>query len=288
MCETVGYCSLYINSDLDVSTIARAISAADPPPAIQSSSLVGDLELSFYENPDADSNLAACRDYLYFPVVIEALPSIGTDRTIYKAAIARLLERIWGYGLEAVAGCDFQSELPRAGGAYITPDRIQDNPLTHAAWGNNVELVRRMLRYGTNPDYPDSSGKTALTRASGSGNIQIMKMLLDCGADIDGSKTAVFEGVFTPLMAAAWKSTEAISLLLSLNMDPNVCDRWGRTALMFAALYGPTDVIIKLLENGADAGLVESRGMTAAELARRIRQDEHIARVIEEWGRNQG
>jgi len=104
-------------------------------------------------------------------------------------------------------------------------------------------------------------GATAFWRAAQSGDVTLMKLLLDKGAD---PKIATAHNV-TPLAVASgigwvegitfeWseaENVEAVKLCLDLGIDPNAADDEGRTALHGAAHKGRNDVVKLLVEHGA-------------------------------------
>jgi uncharacterized protein len=104
-------------------------------------------------------------------------------------------------------------------------------------------------------------GATPFLRAAQSGDVAVMKMLLEHGAD---PKLATANGD-TALMVAAgigwvdgvtyeWseaENLEAVKMCLDLGIDPTVADGDGRTALHGAAHKGRTGVIRLLVEHGA-------------------------------------
>jgi ankyrin repeat protein len=104
-------------------------------------------------------------------------------------------------------------------------------------------------------------GATPFLRAGQSGDVAVMKMLLEHGAD---PKLATANGD-TALMVAAgigwvdgvtfeWseaENLEAVKMCLDLGIDPTIADGDGRTALHGAAHKGRTDVIRLLVEHGA-------------------------------------
>lgn len=121
----------------------------------------------------------------------------------------------------------------------------------------------------------DENGATAFLRASQSGDVELMKLLLARGAD---PKIATLLGV-TPLHVAAgigwvegityeWspKATfEAVKMLIELGLDVNSQADTGRTAMHGAAHKGRTDVIQILADHGAkldvrDYGNTDNRG----------------------------
>ncbi len=121
----------------------------------------------------------------------------------------------------------------------------------------------------------DEEGATAFFRASQSGDIDLMHLLLEYGADPFINTTLNV----TPLQVAAgigWvegvtqehstaKTVEAVQLLLDLGIDPNVQADTGRTALHGAAHKGATEVVQMLVDAGArmdvrDFGNTDNRG----------------------------
>jgi ankyrin repeat protein len=126
----------------------------------------------------------------------------------------------------------------------------------------------------------DEEGATAFLRASQSGDVELMKLLLARGAD---PKIYTKLGV-TPLAVASgigWvegitsehspeQTLEAVKMLLELGLDPNHQADTGRTALHGAAHKGATEVVRVLVAAGArmdirDFGNTDNRG--SAELA---------------------
>jgi ankyrin repeat protein len=104
-------------------------------------------------------------------------------------------------------------------------------------------------------------GATPFLRASQSGDVALMKLLIDHGAD---PKVATSNGD-TALMVAAgigwvegvtyeWSEAdnlEAVRMCLDLGIDPNITDGDGRTALHGAAHKGRNGVVQLLVEHGA-------------------------------------
>jgi ankyrin repeat protein len=121
----------------------------------------------------------------------------------------------------------------------------------------------------------DENGATAFLRASQSGDLTLMKLLLAHGAD---PKIATALGV-TALQVAAgigwvegityeWSpkdTLEAVRMLLDLGLDPNAQADTGRVALHGAAHKGATAVVQLLVDHGAklnvkDYGNTDNRG----------------------------
>ena len=104
-------------------------------------------------------------------------------------------------------------------------------------------------------------GATPFLRAAQSGDVKLMKLLLEHGAD---PKINTAQDV-TPLAVAAgigwvegvtyeWSekdNLEAVKLCLDLGIDPNIGDDQGRAALHGAAHKGRLEVIQMLVDHGA-------------------------------------
>jgi ankyrin repeat protein len=109
-------------------------------------------------------------------------------------------------------------------------------------------------------------GATPFLRAAQSGDIVLMKLLLEHGAD----PNIPTDHKVTPLMVASgigwvegvtyeWspeQTREAVKMLLDLGADVNAQDELdGRTALMGAAHKGRNDIVQLLVDHGADLSL---------------------------------
>ena len=163
----------------------------------------------------------------------------------------------------------------------VNPDYVVEHPLTDAARKNDIDVVYTMLYYGTDPNVSNSDGVTALSSASFNGNVRMMKMLIDAGADINGRATGAQKPTHGPIMSASGRSREALRLLLDLGADVNLQRSDGVTALMCAVNAQRIDAVRMLLDAGADPNLEDSHGRTAAQIAREQYHNEEIAQMIE-------
>ena len=147
---------------------------------------------------------------------------------------------------------------------------------------DHLDYIKRLLAAGANPNLRMRSstetrtvfthqwlfedGATPFLRAAQSGDLVLMKLLLEHGAD---PKIATIWNV-TPLMVASgigwvegvtyeWspqQTYDAVKLLLDLGADVNAQDTLDeRTALMGAAHKGRNDIVELLVQHGADLSI---------------------------------
>jgi uncharacterized protein len=146
----------------------------------------------------------------------------------------------------------------------------------------NAQL-KQQVPYRTKLDRGDdtmlTTGTTPLLRAAKAGDIAVMKLLLEKGAD---PKLATRNGV-NPLMAAAGLGTkeedttgrrktqadsiEAIKLCLQAGIDINAVDSRGQTALHGAAFWGLDDIVQFLADHGAKLDVKDRQGKTPLDAA---------------------
>ena len=168
--------------------------------------------------------------------------------------------------------------------------------LHHAVFHGDLADVKRMLAGGSAPNLPsirliirgsnfkdsECTDISALELALRKRHIDIFKVLLAAGAEVNGSggnllqlavrKRPEFVGVLltlgvdpnTALMsAAANRRTESIKLLLAAGANPNIKNYKGRTALMEASGHGRTEIVKILLAAGANPNDRNELGKTA-------------------------
>lgn len=123
--------------------------------------------------------------------------------------------------------------------------------LTAAILGSQVSRVASLLRRGAPINAADKFGTTPLYRAAVQGEREIVRLLLEAGADPNLESGAEDEGM--PLCAAAsWGRTEIVRLLLQHGADPSAPDRGPMTALAWAERNRYAEVVDLLLKAGGD------------------------------------
>ena len=162
--------------------------------------------------------------------------------------------------------------------------------LVEGASCGNLTKVRELLQQGTNPNRPIAQG-SALAYAARNGHRQVVELLLQNGADIEGGKG------LSPLACAAWKGFDEIvqlliecganiegdtggpgtalfqacaeadlsteRLLLNLGADVNAKTDKRATPLLVASSGGHLDIVVDLIAAGADLNCTDRSGDTA-------------------------
>lgn len=136
----------------------------------------------------------------------------------------------------------------RVCGVQSTPDNCV---------GDSTETRTNFTMQWLNED-----GATPFLRAAQSSDTELMKLLLDHGAD---PKIATARNVTALAVASgiAWvegvtfewsreQNKEAVQMLLDLGLDPNIQDGDGRAALHGAAHKGRNEIVQMLVDAGAD------------------------------------
>jgi len=153
-------------------------------------------------------------------------------------------------------------------------------PLIKAAENGHIEVVKLLLDKGADVNEYNEGGETPLHYATRGGHTEVMKILLDHGANIRAKGT----GCGTPLQWAARNGQiKAAELLLARGADINQQGTDKRTALMDAAENGDADMVKLLLLRRADVNARAIYGHTALHSAAEGNNVE-IGRILLEHG----
>jgi ankyrin repeat protein len=156
-------------------------------------------------------------------------------------------------------------------------DKQGQTALALAAANNQADVVKLLLKKNADPNIQDQSGWSALMKAVYQGHTacvealasqshqevnrallvaaltgrkDIVKVLLDSGAEVD---TRADDGR-TPLMLAAAKGdADLVAALLAVGAEPTLVDKSGATAAALAAAKGYNDLANRLQQSPAPA-----------------------------------
>lgn len=166
-----------------------------------------------------------------------------------------------------------------------TYGREERTLLMYAVENGNISLVNFLLKKNAKTEARDLSGKTALMTAAISGMANIVEALILHGANIEARD---FLGL-TALMTASEKGqTEVVAMLIQYGVNVNAISYGIRTvqngfaviqhhganidpihsqvlstALIRATINGYIKIVKLLLENGAEASIIDCCGMSA-------------------------
>ena len=151
------------------------------------------------------------------------------------------------------------------------PGRSGLTPIEAAAYMGNEAIVRLLLDKGADPKQTDATGKAPICYAVARGYANVARVLLDHAIDVN----ARYGNNLTALMWAAGHEDAAgssdmaqvLELLINRGARLDDQDNRGRTALMIAASIGHEKVVGALVAGGANKGLRDKSGNTAADLA---------------------
>jgi uncharacterized protein len=151
-------------------------------------------------------------------------------------------------------------------------------------------IVKSLLAHGANPNLQlkqpkaitandvSLNGATAILLAAEVNNTEVVKALLDAGAD---PRITTEQGMTPMIMAAGGgtdiqrarvpeeqvKAIETVKLLAEHGVDINAVGQYGWTALHAASYQGLKDVIEYLVSKGADVNEMDSFGQTPLSIA---------------------
>ncbi|MCW3060909.1 MAG: uncharacterized protein JWQ02_2730 [Capsulimonas sp.] len=137
-------------------------------------------------------------------------------------------------------------------GVPVDARSIRDETaLMRAAYCDRIDIGRLLIDRGANVNAANFTEGVALHRCHSSPDFA--RMLLAAGAEIDSRNHLGF----TPLMVAAQRGTdECVRVLIEAGAGVNHRNNQGVTALMFAALFGSEAAIGMLAAAGADMEVV--------------------------------
>ncbi|CAK4438157.1 unnamed protein product [Aphanomyces euteiches] len=133
-------------------------------------------------------------------------------------------------------------------------------PLHEASKKGKLDIVKLLLDHGADVDSTDQDGFTALEWASYNGYFEIVKILLHHDASVN---TADKDGMTALMWATRFKYDEIVNELLTHGASVNLAERNGYTALHWAANFGHVDIVENLLAHGSFVGVTDMDGRTA-------------------------
>jgi serine/threonine-protein phosphatase 6 regulatory ankyrin repeat subunit B len=139
---------------------------------------------------------------------------------------------------------------------------FSETALHAASDAGHLNVVKRLLEHGANLESRDSRDKTALHTASEAGHLDIVKWLLEHGADLESTnyqdKTALY-------IASESGQLEILQFLLQNHAKPDSIATYEnqRNALHIASINGHLEIVELLLKNNLDPNVADRLEETA-------------------------
>lgn len=158
-------------------------------------------------------------------------------------------------------------------------DKENNTALILASKFGYNEIVKILIENGADINAKDNEGTTALMNAAMDidyyTNDEICKLLIENGADINAKD---LQGNNALIYASIFEHFDIIKLLIESGAEINAKNNDGYTALMEASSNGNLETVKLLIENGADVNIKNNDGKTALDLA--DFEDEEIKEVL--------
>jgi uncharacterized protein len=128
------------------------------------------------------------------------------------------------------------------------------SPLGTAAYDGCLPIVKMLCDVGAELEVRDGLDFTPLIDACHNGHLDIVKELIQRGANVNAVGDWGY-GMTPLVVAAARKRTDIMAELIKAGADVNFKNRKGKTALFNACEHGDEQVAILLLKSGADPNI---------------------------------
>jgi ankyrin repeat protein len=156
-----------------------------------------------------------------------------------------------------------------------------DNTILYgAAASGNLEMVKVLLTEGLDVNAKDSSNNSLLHFAAINNHLETIILLLQSGIDVNAKNNYGDSALHGP---TAYGYKEVVQILLAQGVDVNAKNKEGNAALHVAAAYRQVEIIKILLNAGADIHAKNQDGNSPLHLAVCKCQD-RVAEILIERG----
>lgn len=137
-------------------------------------------------------------------------------------------------------------------------------------YGVRDDILQTLLCGGADPEQTNTQGTTALHAAASNDDTEVVRLLLRHGTNKDALDADGFTPLMRALLSPCHPCIKSAFVLLAAGGSVHVqtpADKGGETALHLAAMYGDPRLVKALLAAGASRTLRNSDGDTALDLA---------------------
>ena len=129
----------------------------------------------------------------------------------------------------------------------------------------NLNLVSDLITLGANLDWQSVSGKTPLLLCAGINHVEILRMLIDAGADLNMKNNSGWAALHN--CAYRKNCLESAKMLIEAGADVNIQKEDGSTALHLSVINQYWKITELLINNGADLNIQDEEGNTPLHIA---------------------
>ena len=142
---------------------------------------------------------------------------------------------------------------------------VNDKSMADCVNEGQIKEVSLFMEAGFSPDTKDKNGVPLLCLAARNGDLEILKLLLSSGAQVDQlaedrGSTAIFD-------ASLGKHKDIVMALIEAGADANIQSKDKQTALIVAAGAGDDEIVEVLFRAGADPDIKDCLGASARNYA---------------------
>ncbi|KAF4998341.1 hypothetical protein FGRMN_3221 [Fusarium graminum] len=193
---------------------------------------------------DSEENVKSIIDFLQDEKSYQKWVSMHRREMMHNPSLESSLYYACLYGLTAIV-----KELLARGADVKVEGGKHGNALNSALFGGHIEVVKLLLDSGAdvNSDRDGSSLSTSLQIASFYGQLEVVQLLLNNGADPNA-----LGGMYGNVLVAASTENfpEGVRLLVEYGADVNVLSSGFGSALSYASRDSNLEIVKLLLENG--------------------------------------
>ena len=157
--------------------------------------------------------------------------------------------------------------------------------ITSACANKRVENVKYLLEQGADPTICDDTKYSALTITANIGNVELLEALLTHQNSKDYINHKDGQGLTMIAAACAGNKVENGEYLLKQGADPTICDNTGHSALTIAANTGNVELLKALLTHKNSKDYInhkDEQGLTMIAVASELGDEEMVLYLLEQ------